>query len=361
MNKSVQLSFEAVDSLIFRDGRPFNQSDDGASRAVSVFPPYPPTLVGAVRAALWQVPLADNWDKAKLGNGTDWHKDTTLGPLSFGPPVLLKGDEPLFPVPLHLVEGEEQGRKKLGFLAPGPERDCDLGRVRLPVVPYALKGIKPIEDRWVTLAGMTEILAGKPPAADQLVKTSRLWAVEPRVGVGLDSETRATIKSQLYMASHVRLADDVKLGIEMSGWNDALPEMLRPLAGEHRMAQIAPVQTRWNLPVSTKTQNGRYCIVLLSPLVLDTQPKPGQPLENLPGTLVSACLGKPVSIGGWDSKTKPPGPIPLRHSIPAGSVFFMQLGETEQPDWAKLVGGIGIGNKWGFGQYLIGAWQGSKR
>lgn len=109
------------DTLFLRDGRPFNQDDEGLAEARSIFPPYPDTLVGAFRAAAarragWRDD--GNWKgrsgpdgqafEAVLGDGLD-----TLGALSFGPPVLLRrwrdGYERLFPPPLSLLRRAEDG------------------------------------------------------------------------------------------------------------------------------------------------------------------------------------------------------------------------------------------------------------
>lgn len=351
------VSFDAVDTLMFRDGRPFNQADAGASRAVSMFPPYPPTLVGALRAAQWRQ-SGKAWDKDKLGDGTNWQDETntTLGPMVFGAPLVLKDNEPLFPVPLNVVEGKRtNGSSALTFLKPGPARECDLGSAtRLPVPKDELEGIKPIENRWVTLAGMKAILDGRLPDDQQLVGVGDLWETEARVGVGITAETRTTDDGRLYMASHIRLRDGVKLGFTVSG-TDGLAAALRPLAGEHRMAEIGAMDHGMPLPAPPKAlDGGRYSIIQLSPLVLNTMPGPGGTLEGLPGTLVSACLGKPVPVGGWDSQNK--RSIPLRLAVPAGSVWFIELGNGETLDWSQYKNGIGVAAKWGFGQILIGKW-----
>ncbi|WP_417847051.1 type III-B CRISPR module-associated Cmr3 family protein [Thalassospira povalilytica] len=345
------LVLDAVDSLMFRDGRPFNQADDGASRAVSVFPPYPPTIVGAVRAALWQGPLAGTWNKAKLGTGTNWQKDS-LGPLSFGPPTLLKNGEPLFPVPRHVVEGTKHGTsgKIRTFLRPGDDvLECDLGKVRLPEPDRVLDGLKPVEDEWLTLSGIRTILDQKEPKDEHVIKRDRVWGSEDRVGIGIVPDTRAVHDGHLYMASHIRLADDVTLGVTLHN-ADRIEKRLRPLAGEHRMAEIDQASKPFHLPEHPKDLTSEhYCIILLSPLV------PMQDNEktfaNMPGTIVSACLGKAIPIGGWDSQKKQS--IPLRRAIPAGSVWFMKTKDIKNLRWPK---GLGIGTNWGFGQYLIGKW-----
>jgi CRISPR-associated protein Cmr3 len=366
MSQTQLITFEAVDTLMFRDGRPFNQSDAGASRAVSVFPPHPPTIVGAVRAALWEqsgVP----WNKEKLGNGTNWQDSeaVTLGPLRFGAPLLLRSVagakrttlEPLLPVPLHLVEGgrADDQSKTMTFLAPSEtEVACDLGAsVHLPVPKEDLAGIAPIEDRWVTLNGMKAILDQRLPKPEQLVKTSELWRTEPRVGIGITEESRITDDGRLYMASHIRIADDVRLGLNVTGADQITPA-LQALAGEHRMALMGAGDATGLPKPPGKMSSKRYCVVQISPLLLNSMPAPGEKLGDLPGVVVSACLGKLQPIGGWDSVNR--NPIPLRKAIPSGSVWFMELADDEVADWSLAAGGFGLATEWGFGQFLIGNW-----
>lgn len=374
--KSQFVTFSAIDTWMFRDGRPFNQADAGASRAVSVFPPHPPTLVGAVRAALWRA--SGTWNKDLLGDGTNWQDDndtgdslsfegqsqlgnntksqdqkTRLGKLTFGPPLIMRDGKPLFPVPLHIL-GKKEGKKtELTWLEPGVARESDLGAaIALPTLHEPLEGAKPLSDRMVTLEGLTQIIDGKPPSADQFVKISDLWRDESRVGIGLDVNTRSVVKSELYMANHIRLNDGVSIGLEVHG-AEAIAPALVPMAGEHRMAQLEVKETKgWNLPARPEiNKSGRYCLIQLSSLVLDAMPKPGEQLCGFPGRVESACLGKPVPIGGWDSQNT--CAIPLRLAIPAGSVWFMKLGENEAPPETKhLNTGHGVGDKWGFGHFI---------
>lgn len=343
----LHLKFDAIDTLMFRDGRPFNQNDAGASEAVSVFPPYPPTIVGAVRAALWS--SLPKWDVQKLGDGTNWQdKNNILGPLSFGAPILLKNDVPVFPMPLHVVEFEGSDKKKhLSLLEPGPKLECDLGTEQLPVCKNV--GIKTIDDRWVNVAGMEKILNGRVPAENDLVKRRKLWRSEPRVGIGIDRKTRTTSDARLYMASHMRMADDVALSVSLSGWNGDFNKALHPLAGEHRAAEITTIDEVKLPEKSGKSDDNCYCIIALSPVVPD--PDNDFAIAGLDNkNIVSACLGKPVVIGGWDSENKQS--IPLRQCIPAGSVWFMQ--DDTPPD------AIGLATEWGFGQVMIGKWPESK-
>ena len=367
----LHLHMDAIDTLMFRDGRPFNQNDAGASVAVSVFPPFPPTIVGAVRAALWQQlgGTGKDWDSDKLGTGTNWQKkddNNFLKPLSFGAPILLREEKdengkdvkvPYFPMPLHILEGhykDGDGSKYLTRLIPDVERQSDLGNdKRLPVPEDTkLEGVKPVEDRWINLAGMQRILDGCVPYRSDLIKRSKLWQTEPRVGIGIDRTSRTTSDGQLYMASHVRMRDDVSLYVELTGWKNGFDKSLRPLAGEHRMAEIRG-GTGITLPGQPTLTDKRWCAIALSPVVLDKKGAPNGLEQN---KIINACLGKPVVIGGWDSQSEfdekskrwKGRPIPLRNCIPAGSVWFIKGGTPPAA--------IGLATEWGFGQILIGKW-----
>ncbi len=116
------LVLHPLDTFFFRDGRPYNQDDPGQVEAASLFPPHPPTVAGAVRAAVARAmgwPGAA-WDTAALGDGVNWQAgDESLGRLRFSGPYILRNDEPIFPAPLNLVARKDEGSADLiTYLAP---------------------------------------------------------------------------------------------------------------------------------------------------------------------------------------------------------------------------------------------------
>ncbi len=360
MTPEVFLKLEAIDTLMFRDGRPFNRFEAGASAATSIFPPLPPAVVGAIRAALWQ-DAGGHWDKDKLGDGTDWNSKASLNEkLEFSAPLLRKNGRPMFPAPLHLVSGKKGEKKVFELLRPMKEPlETDIGPVRLPQTEDPdLKGIKPEEESWLTVDGMNKILAGKPLTTEDAkhcrINKNNLWQMETRVGIGIDSGSRSVAKGQLYTASHVRLAEDVDLVVSVKSESQFanLNLGLNAFAGRHRMAHIEPLGSRPDLPKTNTLPNRRYCAILISPMIVDEEPQLNRSIKKLPGKLVSACLGKPQPLGGWNSQNKKP--LPLRLAIPAGSVWFFE--GDDGTALSKNLSKIGCATDWGFGQILIGAW-----
>jgi CRISPR-associated protein Cmr3 len=114
-------------------------------------------------------------------------------------------------------------------------------------------------------------------------------------------------------------------------------------------------------PTRLKRAGGmvRYVVYHASPCLISPLPKAGAALDpGVPGTVASACLGKALTIGGWDSSRGGRGrPIPMRPAIPAGSMWFLEAPEAAEADVLRLNGGaIGQARAWGFGQVFIGTW-----
>lgn len=398
-----------LDTLFFRDGRPFNQDDEGMADVRSVFPPWPTVMAGAFRAAMAR---AQGWEDGKSWISKDARdgksfKDVlgdgphNTGQLEFGPPVVLREVakdrwERLYPAPLHLLGKETPQCWTLTFLRPDEERPftTDLGETCLPAMTKPVDGAKPLAGRWLTPAGMGTVLAGRRPGPDDIVPESELWAAEFRVGLQRSSASRTAEPGMLYAASHVRLVEGVArdrdkphqgrhlppvaLGLEVeklpTGWQ---PQAVTPVGGFQRLAEIKG--GGWDeAEPPPKPHDGRYIVVLTSPLplqVIDKQQetgcclvgwnRPGGRLPDLPGEIVSACLDRPLMIGGWDGRRPEDrthgflGPIAMTPHLPAGSVFFMRCENAEIKtlfDGRPCRIGVADREKLGFGACLIGRW-----
>lgn len=363
MSNAKTFRFTPNDTLMFREGFPFNQGDEGASTAQSVFPPYPPTIVGAVRLALARQMgfPRENWPTGRLGNGVNWQADTCqLGPLRFGPPMLERYEDgkysPLFPAPLHLAEAKDDKKEQQTvLLSPAAEMSSDIGTVRFPTAGAGFEGIEIKDEHYVTRNGMAQILAGRVPDKDDILDINQLWQTETRVGIGINPNTRHVNEGELYTAGHVRLCDQISLSITVEGLPDStnFQPVTQVLGGEHRMTGMAATQSpKPYFDPTTPHEAGKYALIALSPVYLSDAPEPEQPLEGITDELVSGALGKPVWVGGWDSQTG--RPIPMRQMIPAGSVFFIESGNNMKIGTTIK---IGKATNWGFGHCLVANWR----
>jgi CRISPR-associated protein Cmr3 len=368
----MRLQLDPLDTLFFRDGTPFAADSSAPSDVGGLFPPHPASITGALRAALARV---NGWS----GSGR-WTPELNqafgagpedLGLLSFTGPFLLRRGEALFPAPLHLQGSTAGGGwSPRALLQPGSPVACDLGdAVRVPDLPAAIQGaeraeLKAGEGWWLTRAGLEAVLGGSLPAAETLVASRELWREEPRIGIARDNQTRTAADGMLYTCRHVRLARDVGLGVEIAGLDPAWkpPSGALPLGGESRLAQCSA----WERPLALAAPHqavlasGRLLVVALTPLALSTDQLLGrQPLAELEGArVVSACLDRPLRIGGWDSLAR--RPLPLQSFLPAGSVLFCSHPEPAALDGLLNRGPglarLGARQRWGYGLVALGTW-----
>lgn len=370
----IGVSLEPVDSWFFRDGTPFTAGSTPQDSVNSLFPPHPPTVVGALRATL---ALDHGWNgrgrwpsrlNAVLGDGPQ-----DLGKLSFDGPFLVQHAKPLFRAPHHLLGSREgQGWIPRALLRPGSPVDCDLGKgIQLPEMASTdgdSANLKPGDDQWLTQEGLNAVLHGRVPGRSHVVPSKCLWSVEARAGLERN-EHRTAKEGMLYSTGHVRPHAGVCLGARISGlppqWSP--PDRLAPLGGESRLAACRPWDVEGELsvraPLDWITTRGQLTLIALSPLDVEEEVVLGKrPLEirGIPrlGALdvVSACLQRPQRIGGWDSLRR--CPLPLRSILPTGSVLFCRLSEPPSITIRSSchMGHVGSRQEWGFGLVAPGIW-----
>ena len=365
----IDVQLEPVDTWFFRDGTPFAKGSAPQDNVEGLFPPYPTTVAGALRAALarekgwngrgrWSLEL-----NTVLGDGP---KD--VGALSFDGPFLLKDGEMLFRVPRHLFGSrDENGWTPSAFLRPGPPVACDLGdAVRLPE-PAAATGdfaeLKADDGEWLTVAGMNSVLRGWLPKPGDVVSNRSLWSAEERIGLERDEDSRSAKEGMLYSTRHVRLHRGVSLGARIGGlppsWTPPFGRLV-PLGGEGRVAECRKwdAQEKLDMPMARIKSSGKVAVVALSPLDIDHAVIRGErPLAGLgDARAISACLNRPQRIGSWDSLAH--RPLPLRSVLPPGSVLFCEIPERARDTMLANGGMTRLGKRpeWGFGLVALGVW-----
>ena len=379
-------AFDAVDALFFRDGRPYRMADandpgNDQADVVTVFPPSPYSVVGAIRAGFaleqgWSG--SGSWDdvcKRVLGDRMD------LGALRFRGPFLARENkdayELLYRLPANVVvRRDETGRPHVALLGLYDEERtvCDIGEVRLPGLPPGARGElgwKVQTGAFVTHDGMQQVLQGGvlPPAS--IVSGEDLFETESRLGLWRGDDTHvAEDEGALYSPSFVRFQRGVRLIMQVEGvpenWN---APTLVPLGGEGRMAIADSFPKTAGLPGQfhedfdpANAEEVEFTFTVLTPLRL---PLTGSvPVGVHPGyeffqkfgeevEIVSACVDRPEYIGGWDSIGS--RPLPARPHLPAGSVLFCRAKADNLRRLLKSSAtGLGPDSSFGINQFAIG-------
>jgi len=385
-------SFSPVDTWFFRESRPYDSI--GGTQLNSLFPPSARTVAGAVRSLIGEQ-VDVNWKAFEKGDGTQHRLSpinlceqigdaNQLGQLRLVGPYLLYDKQRLYPVPLIVLDGTIRDKKapyqqQSVRLRPGEPVECDLGKVKLPkLAPLSsqsktIENAKPIENAWLTAEDLGYVLAGDIPHST--MSQSKLFDIEPRVGIALDRQKRTVKEGMLYQNQHIRVRHylDLQIGLTVGGIEKALHPTQTGLVrfgGEGRLAEVTVSDSLpATLPHPEKLNNTKNIfLTLLTPAHLDGHWLPNGfteqrdkdgcqvwrgKLNGVELTIISAVLGKSIREGGWDlANERPREVISL---IPAGSVWFCRV-ESGNP--ADLHGHhIGKETELGRGELAVGVWK----
>lgn len=358
----LRLDMEPVDSLFFRDARPFEPAGHGESGL-----PMPQTLAGAVRSLLME---RHGVDFGQLGermkNGVSFAE--ALGEFGSdaagiadlrisGPWFTLDGGV-LVPTPASLRQEKKGGKPE--------KRNGNSGRVlrldplksppagwrpdtpeMLPLWRYGREDVEAAPDL-LKLSGLRRFLAGDLPEPCELVQAKDVYGFEDRTGIGVDAEKNAAAGGAIYGIRMLVLKSEACLCAELSGSAAALsPLMAEPLlmkfGGEGRQVVVRAERRGIDWPDVPRVAGKGRLVLLTTPSWFNGWKPPG--LEPL----AAAVVGH-QAVSGWDLAKG--GPKPNRFMVPAGSVYFLQ------PD-ARILNAFGSDEdvNVGWGCFLEGNWD----
>jgi CRISPR-associated protein Cmr3 len=349
------LFVEPLDVLVLRGNKLFG---DPGSYGESLVPPWPSVAAGAIRSAL----LAHKGvDLQRFATGQI--RDSELGTPANPGPFRVTGFqlarrfadgrvEPLYAPPADLVIR----RKDADNLECVP--------MQLPALPTGIQSsaatplhavlpererTKPESGYWLTHAGWSAYLQGGAiDPSTMLVKTLDLWALDTRVGVGLDPTRRSAAEGKLFTVQAVAMrkrehgkeqeADnrcdyDVGFLAEIDGAT-LPPELMLRFGGDARAARATVISADVGTPdvVNQVLQHRRCRLILTSPglfsagwlptgCVRDGDRSFRFELHGVRGRLVCAAVPRAEVVSGWDlAKWQPK---PAQRVAPTGSVYWL--------------------------------------
>jgi CRISPR-associated protein Cmr3 len=356
---SLTLLIQPRDPLIARDARPFTALDPGG-RARSLDWPFPQTLAGAVRTHIGTA-LGWTWTKAEQ------EEARTIG--VHGPILAARRrpDDtwaPYFAAPRDAVPYANEGESTVRCLRlrPQTKHDEDGVGTDLPTGVHPLQiteDVKPVgEMAYWSLADQVRWAcnpADERPPEDHLPALPR----ETRVHVAIDPERRASLEGKLFSTEGLAFADEplpvpsdriplrrreaeparamlCRVTGAAAGWTPAWS--LMTLGGERRAAAIEPVSVWPAAPpelFASCERAQRLRLQLVTPAHfgqggwrpdwLGASSLIGSPpgCAGLALRLVSAAVGRPLAVSGWDFARG--GPKGVRHLAPAASVYYFEV------------------------------------
>lgn len=338
---------EPLDVLFLRGNQLFGEP---GSYGEALMPPWPSVAAGALRSRI----LADDGvDLAAFAQGRVSHPElgTPEEPGSF---TLLQFQlarrvngqvELTMPLPADLVVTEAADGSPISTaLRPALLHGAISSSSLLPQVPILAQAgrAKPASGWWLRERGWRKYLGGLDIAADDLVRTSALWAYDERIGIGLDAQQRSASDGKLFTARAVALQSGVGFLVTASGAD--LPEggTLR-LGGDGRGTQLHHAVVAWPEPDYTAIAQARRCrIVLTSPGIfaggwrLPGMAEDGRlTLPGLGARVVAAAVSRAETISGWDLAAW--RPKPACKAAGSGSVYWLDELDATPEALGKLV------------------------
>ncbi len=321
------VEIDALDTLFFRDGKPFTMAEDTWSD--TIFPPYPSVIYGALRSAYFADHI-DIFHKLKQEGKLDSNEDPTKK-LKIRNLLIKINDEYYFPAPFDCVKDKNTNENRLstlylqslkGMVSSYPALDKML-------ISDAEKKVENIKDAILSNISFEDYLHVRSEEFCYLNIGDYIIS-EPKIGIGISHATHTSEEGKLYRVNMKRLKNNTSIVVDFEGLN--LPENgLTKLGGEGKAANYKKYKNNISVDAPKFEQNEkRFKMILTTPAIfangwlpswIDKKTLEGD-YNGLKLKLLTAAIGKPINIGGFDMKAKKSKP--MYRAVPAGSVYYFE-------------------------------------
>ena len=348
------LFLQPNDTFFFRDGRPFTKGEQ--SEGYSIFPPLPTTILGALRTAY----IAEYGDLSAFYTGKMVSVIGTpncLGSMKLKGVFLADRDSGIyFPLPFDLVAKKDDIEKRLYALEVRPKDIRSDSPLRHLLRWTGTEDVEPETSGKFDASEMTQYLLGRQREF-QFSPLKDFVCDEPKIGIARDRKTLTSAESMLYRINMSRFQSgflspnkrnalaDLGFTVDYDCEKELPPKGLLKLGGEgksflyeQRCYNVDPLSTEENLSFLKKVirDTGGFKLYFATPPIFDQGWLPNWIDEKTqqgqyPTTgkasisigLITAAVGKPIPVGGWDMKKG--RAKPTYQAVPAGSVYYFRV------------------------------------
>ncbi len=346
----MRIRIKALDTLFFRDGKPFERGDE--SWADGIFPPPPSVFYGALRTLYFSL----NSNDFHLAN-TD--KDPTKK-LKINDISIQRGDDIYLPPPADFVHDKDDEENFTLLCLHNSEEEITSSILQ----GYRLKNNSDIEEVEVEegMLSFSEFeesyLQGLEP--NYTLNIQKFFTYEPKVGIARNNNTLSVEEGMLYRVGMLRTAysdenETVKLEfvIDFSLENFSLAvgyKGILKLGGENKSVEFEVIEDEIFQSFPTLTDD-IFKIYIKTPAIFknesfnqDSNKEKNMVIGWLPKflnkdyegewngvkvKLIACSIGKPKYFGGFNMVER--RPKVLFKAIPEGAVYFFKIiGENKK-------------------------------
>lgn len=342
---------EPLDVLFLRGNKLFG---DPGSYGESLVPPWPSAAAGALRS---QILAHDEIDLTSFAQGRIVHPSlgTPQEPGNFALTGFTLAQrqsngqvESLHALPADLVvskKGDDQYIQSMRPHSPSHGLISSSGFTQ-ELLLIETDRVKAETDLWLTQSGWQKYINGQlPDPSNDLVKTNQLWAIDTRVGIGMNTDTRSVAVGKLFTTQAVAFQRDIGFVASVTGASLPLQGMLR-LGGDGRAASSKSVDfLASKIDLNAIKEQGRCRIVLTTPGIFTQGWLPNGfkrqgdkdfllDLYGVRARMVCASVHRAETISGWDLARWQPKPA--MRAAPTGTVYWLDQVQATTEALGKL-------------------------
>lgn len=317
------IKVEPLDTLFFRDGKPFTMGDDNWANGMLL--PQPSVIYGALRSAYFSNHIAD------LNKAANTKDDPTRN-LRIRCIYLFDKTKNIFylPLPNDCVQKKIDSKENKTHILSIFKLEKIKSSCPSEYAPKGKEEVENINSAMINLELLQKYLECSEKTFSFLKMSDKI-VIEAKLGIGINKKIGTSEDGKLYRIGMSRM-DDMNLIIEFDGMN--LPENgLMKLGGEGKAVHYEEFSyQKPDVSISIDERiDKRFKLYLSTPAIfksgwipewLDNKDKIYE-TNNFKIKLLTVAIGKPISIGGFDIKNNKPKP--MLKAVPAGSIYYFEI------------------------------------